>query len=270
MDIEYFKNTFRFSESADVPLYMQLAAYLRIQIQNGVLQPGDMMIAENSICDILKVSRTTVRQSMNQLVEEGLLVRYRGKGTFVADFKIKRNMNHLYNFTEDMKAIGTKPVSKVIRAEVLEKCPDDIADILQLPTSKTPVFYLERLRLANQEPILWECTYIPYYLCNKIETFDFNKKSLYQVLNETYRLDMYHAKESLDAVILSKREASLLECSSKTAGYKITRISYLDSGFIFEYTTSVTRGDKCTYQFDLYKNTASKRMPLDIKRNLSV
>lgn len=270
MDIEYFKNTFRFTEAADVPLYIQLASYLRIQIQNGVLQPGDMMIAENSLCDLLNVSRTTVRQSMNKLVEEGLLVRYRGKGTFIANYKIKRNMNHLYNFTEDMKAIGAKPDSKVIKAEVLERCPDEIADYLKLPTAQAPVFYLERLRLADQEPILWERTYIPYYLCNKIETFDFSRESLYQVLNDTYHLEMYHAKETLDAIVLSKSEAALLECSPKNAGYQIKRISYLDSGFAFEYTTSVTRADKCTYQFDLYKNTASKKTPLEIKRNLSV
>ena len=270
MDIEYFKNTFQFSEATDVPLYLQLAAYLRIQIQNGVLQPGDTMIAENSICEILKVSRTTVRQAMNQLVEEGLLVRYRGKGTFIANMKIKRNMNHLYNFTDDMKSIGANPGSKVIKAEVLDTCPDDIADILKLPTAQTPVFYLERLRLANHEPILWECTYIPYYLCNKIETFDFNKDSLYRLLNDTYHLEMYHAKESLDAIILSKSEAALLECPPKIAGYKIKRVSYLDSGFAFEYTTSVTRADKCTYQFDLYKNTASKKTPLEIKRNISI
>lgn len=270
MDIEYFKNTFRFSEDTSVPLYMQLASYLRIQIQNGILQPGDMMIAENSICELLNVSRVTVRKSMDKLVEEGLLVRYRGKGTFIANSKIKRNMNHLYNFTEDMKAIDAKPGSRVIRAEVLTVCPDEIAEILNLPTAETPVFYLERVRLANSEPILWERTYIPYYLCNKIETFDFSTDSLYNILSETYHLEMYHARESLDAIILSKSEAALLECPPRSAGYKIARISCLDSGFIFEYTTSVTRADKCTYQFDLYKNTASKKTPLEIKRNLNV
>ncbi len=270
MDIEYFKNTFHFSEGTDVPLYIQLAAYFRIQIQTGILKPGDMMIAENSLCDILNISRTTVRQAMNTLVEEGLLVRYRGKGTFIANTKLKRNMNYLYNFTEDMKAIGAKPSSKIIKTEVLKDCPVDIANILKLPTTQTQVFYLERLRLANQEPILWERTYIPYYLCNKIETFDFNKYSLYQILNETYHLDMYHAKESLEAIILSRNESSLLKCSSKTAGYKISRISYLDSGFIFEYTTSVTRADKCSFQFDLYKNTSSKNTPVKIKRNMSL
>lgn len=270
MDIEYFKNTFRFSESSVMPLYLQLAAYLRIQIQNGVLQPGDMMIAENSLCEILNISRTTVRQSMNQLVEEGLLVRYRGKGTFIANMKIKRNMNHLYNFTEDMKTVGAAPCSKVLKSEVLKTCPEEIAEILKLPTPQAPVFYLERLRLANNEPILWERTYIPYYLCNKIESYDFNKNSLYRILSDTYQLEMYHAKESLDAIILSRKEAELLESKPRSAGYKIRRVSYLSSGFAFEYTTSVTRADKCTYQFDLYKNTASKKTPLEIKRNINL
>jgi GntR family transcriptional regulator len=270
MDTEYFKNTFRFSDETGIPLYIQLAAYLRIQIQTGVLRPGDMMIAENSLCDILKISRTTVRQSMNKLVDEGLLIRYRGKGTFIANSKIKREINHLYNFTEDMKATGAKPGSKVIKAIVLDRCPDEIAELLKLPTVQTPVFYLERLRLANQEPILWERTYIPYYLCNKIETYDFSRYSLYQILNEAYHLEMYHAKETLDAVILSDKEASLLECTNNIAGYKISRISYLDSGFIFEYTTSVTRSDKCSFQFDLYKNTVSKKPPVEIKRNMSI
>lgn len=270
MDIDYFKNTFQFSKETEVPLYIQLASYLRIQIQTGVLQPGDMMIAENSLCDILNVSRTTVRQSMNKLVEEGLLVRYRGKGTFIANSKIKRSMNHLYNFTEDMKALGVKPGSRIIRAEVLDHCPEEIADILKLPTAQAPVYYLERLRLADKEPILWERTYIPYYLCNRIETFDFSKRSLYQTLDETYHLSMYHAKETLDAFILSGNEASILECPEQIAGYKITRISCLDSGFIFEYTTSVTRADKCSFQFDLYKNTSSKKMPVEIKRNMSI
>lgn len=270
MNIEYFKNTFQFSNKGNVPLYIQLASYLRIQIQTGVLQPGDLMITENNLCNILNISRTTVRQSMDKLVEEGLLVRYRGKGTFISNTKIKRSMNHLYNFTEDMKMIGAKPSSKVITAKILNITPDYIADILKLPTETTPVFYLERLRLANQEPILWERTYIPYFLCNKIETINFNKNSLYQTLSETYELKMYHAEETLDAFILSKLETSMLECTGKMAGYKISRISYLDSGTIFEYTTSVTRADKCSYEFSLYKNSHSRNETVEIKRNMNI
>ncbi len=83
-------------------------------------------------------------------------------------------------------------------------------------------------------------------------------------------MNMYHAKENLEAIILSKKEASLLGTAEKKAGYRITRISYLDSGPAFEYTTSVTRSDKCSFQFDLYKNASSQRSPVSIKRNMSI
>lgn len=104
MDLEYFKQTFHFSSEITTPLYAQLAAYIRIQIQAGVLKSGDQMLPENSIADILNVSRTTVRQAMNRLVEEGLLIRFRGKGSFIASQKMRRNINYLYNFTDDGQA----------------------------------------------------------------------------------------------------------------------------------------------------------------------
>ena len=99
MDIDYFKETFQFSPESDSPLYEQLASYIKIQIQAGVLKPGDQMITETNLCSILNISRTTVRQCMDRLVDEGLLVRYRGRGSFIADPKMKRNINYLYNFT---------------------------------------------------------------------------------------------------------------------------------------------------------------------------
>lgn len=271
MDAGSLNSLFRFSDSAGSPLYMQLAAFLRQQIKVGALRPGERMISETSLCEILGISRTTVRQSMNLLVEDGLLLRYRGRGTFVANAKIKRNMSHLYSFTEDMKALAIEPLSKVIRAELVASCPDEIAGILELPSDQERIFYLERVRFANAEPILWESTYIPYRYCNGIENIDFQKHSLYQVLCETYHLSMYRAHETLDAIILSKKESALLECSPGVAGYKISRISYLDTGGVFEHTRSVTRADKCTFQFDLYKYGNSYKMkPAKLKRNLKL
>ena len=118
MDIDYFKETFHFSLGSDSPLYEQLASYIKIQIQAGILKPGDQMITEANLCKILNISRTTVRQCMDRLVEEGLLVRYRGRGSFIADSKMKRNINYLYNFTENMKELGANPNSIVLKSEV--------------------------------------------------------------------------------------------------------------------------------------------------------
>ncbi|MDD9150166.1 MULTISPECIES: GntR family transcriptional regulator [unclassified Sporolactobacillus] len=270
LDINYFKNTFRFSTDNNIPLYEQLASYIKIQIQAGILKPGDQMITENSLCEALNISRTTVRQCMNRLVEEGLLIRQRGKGSFIADQKFKRNIDYLYNFTENMRSIGAIPTSIVLTKEVISITDSRMVELLQLPKANPKAFHLIRLRCANGEPLLLENTYIPYYLCNEIERFDFQSASLYDTLNNQYALNLYHASETIESIIIKERVAHLLKCNPNIAGYRIERISHLDSGYVFELTTSTTRADKCVFRLELYKKTASSKGKLDFQRSLSI
>ncbi|MDR3161570.1 MAG: GntR family transcriptional regulator [Spirochaetaceae bacterium] len=267
--IDYFKRTFQFLSASNTPLYAQLASYIKIQIQSGVFKPGDQMIAENELCEILKVSRTTIRQCMNRLVDEGLLVRYRGKGSFIADQKIRRNINYMYNFTENIRNAGAVPSSVVLQKEV---GPADqiIAEKLCLPPGNAFVFFLSRLRCANDEPILLEKTYIPYYLCEGIEAADFSHASLYDTLSSRYSLNLSRAVETIEAVIISGDNEKKLKCKGRVPGYKIQRISYLESNTVFEYTTSVTRSDKCVFRLDLYKNTNSIKHNVDFERKLQI
>ncbi len=267
MDINYFKETFQFQAGSSKPLYEQLASYIKIQIKAGVLKPGEQMITETQLCDILGVSRNTVRHSLNHLVDDGLLVRYRGKGSFIADEKIKRPINYLYNFTENMMSLGATPSSIILSHEVLE-ADKKIQEKLQLPPGQTRVYNLVRLRCADGVPILYERTYIPYYLCPGIENINFETVSLYHILDEHFKLNLYHATETIEAVLINPAEAKLLQCKSKSAGYKISRISHLDSGFKFEYTSSITRADKCVFQMELYKNAGGNKLPVNIQRNV--
>lgn len=267
MDINYFKETFQFQLGSSKPLYEQLDSYIRIQIKAGILKPGEQMITENQLCEILNVSRNTVRQSLNRLVDDGLLVRYRGKGSFIADEKIKRPINYLYNFTENMLSLGSTPSSVVLSHEVME-ADEKIKEKLQLPQGQVKVYNLVRLRCADGVPILYERTYIPYYLCPGIENINFETVSLYHILDERYKLNLYHATETIEAVLINQTEANLLQCKAKSAGYKINRISYLDSGFTFEFTTSITRADKCVFQMELYKNPSNNKLPVNIQRHV--
>lgn len=270
MDKTYFKNTFRFSSDTSTPLYLQLVSYIKIQIQAGVLKPGDKVIAENELCEILNVSRTTIRQCMNQLTEEGYIVRYRGKGSFIADPKLKRPINYLYDFTENMLSLGATPTSIVLASEVVDLADKPLLDTLQMPFGQTKTFHLLRLRCANEEPILLENTYIPYYLCPGIEQYSFSESSLYHTLTERYSLNLYHANETIEAIIIGKNYADLLKCSPKAPGYSITRLSHLDSGYVFEYTASVTRADRCVFQLDLYKNNTANKNPIDFQRHINL
>jgi GntR family transcriptional regulator len=270
VDVDYFKQSFRFANEGTSPLYAQLAAYIRTQIQAGVLKPGDQMLTETTLCEILGVSRTTVRQSLNRLVEEGLLVRYRGKGSFIASPKMRRSMNHLYDFTDDMLSLGATPSSIVLKAEVVAHPPDAVIQALRLPPGQQATFFLDRLRCANNEPILWEQTHIPYYLCSGIELYSFENTSLYYTLSKRFSLNLYRAIETLEAVVITKEEAKGLQCKPKVAGYRIRRVSYLDSGVPFEWTTSVTRADRCFFQFDLFKDAPANKNPVEIQRHITL
>ncbi|WP_196604456.1 GntR family transcriptional regulator [Pectinatus haikarae] len=270
MDIDYFKSTFHFSAEKNIPLYEQLIAYIKIQIQQGVLKPGDQMITENDLCGALNISRTTVRQCMNRLVEEGLLIRQRGRGSFIANPKLKRNINYLYNFTENMRSIGASPTSVVLTKEVSNITNKQLITSLQLPEADPRAFHLLRLRCANGTPLLLENTYIPYYLCSGIEQFNFEAVSLYDTLSSHYSLNLYHASETIEAIIIKGAVAKLLKCSSNTPGYQIERVSHLDSGYVFELTTSTTRADKCIFRLELYKNANFSKNKLDFQRSIHI
>ena len=269
LTVDYFKKTFHFSPLNNIPFYAQLASYIKIQIQAGVFKPGDQMLTENELCEILNVSRTTIRQSLGQLVDEGSLVRYRGRGSYIAEKKLERNINYLYNFTESIREANATPSSVVLSCQQID-ADEALAKKLQLPEGNIKVFSLERLRCADGVPLILESTFIPYFLCPGIELLDFSTVSLYNTLRNRYSLSMSHALETIEAIIIKDTLAEQLKCSKKIMpGYWIERISYLYSGVIFEYTTSTTRADKCEFQLDLYSNPNSQRNRVDFSRKLN-
>ena len=266
MDIDHFKDTFHFLAGSDTPLYMQLVAYFRLQIQAGVLKPGDKMLSENDLCKVLHISRTTVRLCMEQLAGDGLLLRFRGKGSFIADRRLKRNINYLYSFSENIRAAGAVPTSIVLESKIVT-VSKAIAKNLQLPEKNSKVFKLKRLRCANREPVIVECSYIPYYFCPEIEKIDFSETSLYETLHAQYNMDAYHAVETIGAILIDPINAGLLHCAEGAPGYRIERISNLESGYVFEYTVSATRADKCEFRLDLYAKTSSNK--IDFERRIN-
>lgn len=241
------------TQESDVPLYFQLVTLIKRQINSGMLKPGDMIPSESQLCSTYNLSRSTVRQALNQLVEEGLLIRRRGKGSFVAKQKLNRNLNHLYSFTEDMLAAGLTPRSEVLENTVME-ATEDIINFLELPKDNIKVFKLTRLRLANEEPLLIETTYIPLFLCPNLVSEDFTSGSLYNILRAKYNLNLHRAIETYEAIKLNKETCKLLKCKYPSTAFNIQRIGYLDTGTAFELTNSITPSDKCVFKVELFAN----------------
>jgi len=140
-----------------IPYYQQLYTILRGKISRGEWKPGDLIPTENELIEIYQVSRSTVRQVLDMLVNEGLVYRERGRGSFIAHPTVEQTMTRIVSFTEDMRQRGFEPGTRVLSARLVP-ASKEIGERLQVPIGET-LACLERLRLADSEPMSIEESY---------------------------------------------------------------------------------------------------------------
>lgn len=232
----------------DAPVYQQLANYFSSRISSGELKENDALPTETSLCKLLGISRSTVRQAFQMLEDEGVIVRKKRVGTRVCKPKLKRTINNLDNFTTEMRGLGLAPSSKVISFSVVHP-PAKIAETLNLSADET-AFRIERLRLADGEPLLLETAYIPTHICPSLSREQLSD-SLYATIRECSGASPLEAMEIYEAVIPSKRDAELMHMRAGEAGFRIQRISKNTAGEIFEYCVELARGDRNKFQIVL-------------------
>jgi len=247
-----------------VPYYYQLEEFLREQIENGTWKPGQQILSEAELCEAFDVSRTVVRQALNELVHEGLLYRRRGKGTFVAEPKIRESLvQHLTGFYEDTVALGLKPSTKVLEQKVIP-APPKIADGLGIREGE-PVTMIDRLRFVDGEPIVLVITYVPQKICPELINEDLSTQSLYAILEQKYGLELVYGRRTLEAVAATEEEAKLLEIDEGDPIILLRSISYLKDGRPIEYFKARHRGDRSRFEVELVRpGQAEELSPEDI------
>ncbi len=235
-----------------VPYYYQLEEFLKEGIENGAWKPGQKIPSEAELCEIFDVSRTVVRQALSELVHEGVLYRRKGKGTFVAELKIRESLvQHLTGFYEDMVALGLKPSTKVLEQKVIP-APLKIADALGLEEGE-PVVMIDRLRFVDGEPIVLVVTYLPEKLCPGLAKEDLSTQSLYAILEKKYGLELVYGRRTLEAVMATEEEAKLLETEEGDPIVLLRSISYLKDGRPIEYFKALHRGDRSRFEVELVR-----------------
>jgi len=148
------------------PLYQQLMRRLKNDVVAGVYPAGARIPSEQALCDIYGVSRVTVRKAMLDLVQEGLLVRRQGKGTFVADARLTRDLQHITSFTQACRDMGRQASSRVVDCKRESARPEDALRLQLDPAAE--VIELCRLRLCDDEPVMLEYNRFPT-ACDFIE-----------------------------------------------------------------------------------------------------
>ncbi|MBE0408890.1 MAG: GntR family transcriptional regulator [Anaerolineales bacterium] len=225
-----------------IPIYVQIAETLLNRIESGELVPGDRLPPERELSEMLSVNRMTVRRALNMLAGQGLLIRRRGDGTYVAGPKIELNAGRLFPFTKGMQRKGYMPGARVITFEK-KMAGTSVASFLSLPVS-APVYYVHRLRLINQEPVMLEEFTIPTQRFQDFENFDLTSRSLFEILETEYQVTVSQARQSLEPVLATEYEAQLLEIEKGAPLMLERRVSLDQDGYPIEYSKELYRGDR--------------------------
>jgi GntR family transcriptional regulator len=227
-------------ESSAQPLYQQLQRSLREAIENRVIAPDDALPPERDLADELNVSRITVRKAIDGLVEEGLLTRKQGSGTFV-NTRVEKNFAKLTSFSEDMRARGRKPRSVWLNKALGMVTPEEAMTLRSSPG--TPVYRFNRIRIADDAPMSLEYATV---LAASLPSLESVETSLYEALERNGNRPV-RALQRLRAVLFTAEQAQLLKTQEKTAGLLVERIGFLKDGTAIEFSQSYYRGD--TYDF---------------------
>ena len=237
---------------SSTPLYAQIAEALRLQIQSEKLKAGENFPSERELAEQYGVSRMTVRQAVQRLRKEGLIYYERGVGTFVTDHKLDVHNRNLNGFSDEMISLGLAPSSKVLKL-MRETADQQIEKELNLE-GDAEVFHLERLRLADDEPMAYEVTFLPTALCPELDKIDLKTNSLYQVLVQNYDLKMHHAAESLEAAAATEFVAKQLGIETGMPVLVVHRVVFSESNQPIESARTTYRADRYRATFYLSKD----------------
>lgn len=236
----------RVDRSSPVPLYFQVAQRLEELIESGQLSPGSRLENEIALAEALNLSRPTMRQAIQYLVDKGLLLRKRGVGTQVMHTRVRRTVE-LTSLYDDLSRTNKQPRTDVLTFGVIT-APDEIAVALALPAG-SEVLAIERLRYAQGEPLALMRNYLPDGLL-RITREQLADHGLYALIREAgIRLRL--ADQTIGARKASAEEARLLDEARGAPLLTMARTAYDDAGVAAEYGVHVYRASRYSFELTL-------------------
>jgi len=236
-----------------IPKYLQISFWLRESIQMGRYNVGDKLPSEVELSQMCQVNRNTLRQAIGNLTAEGLLRKEKGMGTFVSAAEpvaLKHKLNRISSFSHELLEAGVKE-----RTQLLEKGyetpPDHVANSLTLGKNKpVKVIAIRRLRSGDDVPLIYEETYLPVELFEGILAMDLTG-SLYQIYTKAFDIILARCEQTIKAVNLNKKIATLLDFKESDAALYMESVTYNDKNMPVEVLCGYFRGDKYNFAVEL-------------------
>lgn len=242
--LEFSQQIGQFRKGNPAPLYLQLQQLIREAIGQDLLAQGDAIPAERDLATEYAISRITVRKAIGALVEEGLLTRRRGAGTFVTG-RVEKSFSKLSSFSEDMAARGKTAATNWISRTTGTVDPEEAMSLGLSPG--TPVYRFHRIRLADDQPMALEFSTIAGYCLPNIGAVE---DSLYTALEKAGSRPV-RALQRLRAVPFGTEHARMLGVDAGHPGLLIERRGFLKDGRAAEFTRSYYRGDAYDFVAEL-------------------
>ena len=236
-------------ETLGLPLYRQIQADLRERIRTGELGPGSRLETEQELMARYEVSRATVRQALGGLVRDGLVEIRRGLGTYVRRGAMEHRLGGFYSYSREIERHGMRPGTRV-RGLRVEPAGDRVATALELEIGE-PVVALARIRLADDEALVTETSYLPAARFPGLEAIDFSERSLYDTLTRGFDVRPMRARETFEPVLLSIEEALQLDAEPGGPALRVERTTFDGDGNVIEYCRSTVRADRYHYSVEL-------------------
>ena len=223
--------SFKADHEDSSPLYMQVARALMQQVKNGLYKLDQALPSERALSEQMSVSRVTARKAIDQLVAQGMVVRKRGSGNYIAA-GLSSNLSRLHCFTEQIKQRGLEPGNKWIKRTVAAASIDEQISLGLAPGER--VSRLERLRLADGQVMAYEICVLPQKVLPDPEFFG---DSLYEHLAKSDQVPS-RALQQIHPVLANHSVAQFLDMPAGQPVLYVTRVSYLPSGEAIELTFS--------------------------------
>ncbi|WP_096186986.1 GntR family transcriptional regulator [Evansella halocellulosilytica] len=221
-------------------------------IQNGTYPVQSQLPTEADLCRRFDVSRTTIRNALQQLVNEGYIERTQGKGTFVSNQRVKQTLSSTEgSYTEQLRLQGKKPTIKVLDLSVV---PSDafLSHVLNIDEQE-PVHRLERIRYADDAPLQYEIAYLPWRLTTSLKK-DECEDSLYKMLRHSMDLPIAKTEEHLHIIHAKEDVAAQLEVPLHFPCLQIETHAFLENGTKIEYSIAYFHGDKASFTIERHYN----------------
>jgi GntR family transcriptional regulator len=231
-------------KNSPIPVYYQLKEDIKKKINKGIWKVGQCIDSERELSDTYSVSRMTIRQALGELVQEGILVREKGKGTFVCEPKVKQK--DIMSFSDMVKKIGLKLETRILSFEKIQT-PEEFTSLLLFEE----VYRIDRLRIVKDEVIANEVIYIPCDYCGYIDEEKL-QLSFYEILNQ-YGYSIDHSEASIQAILMDDYYKELFKVKDEVPLLKSNSKNITSDGKLLFIEESVYRSDKYILEVNIYR-----------------